>query len=288
MEIIEKAPAKINLSLDTPFRNLDGSPEWRMVMTAVDLADYVKIESANDITGIQVETDAGFLPQDQRNLAYQAAKKMQQLFAGHQGVRIKIKKNIPVAAGMGGGSADAAAVLRGLNKLWKLNLTRTKMAKIGLSIDSDVPFCVFSETSLVTGKGEIITPLGELMPMWIVIAKPRASVSTPTILKKISYSELSHQNVDEVVEAIRKKDSPRLFKAMGNTLEDLTMAELPEVAKIKAKMLAFGAEAAQMTGSGPTVFGLCSKKSRAQHVYNSLRGFCDEVYLVRPCNCNLV
>ena len=142
MEIIEKAPAKINLSLDTPFRNLDGSPEWRMVMTAVDLADYVKIESANDIdiTGIQVETDAGFLPQDQRNLAYQAAKKMQQLFAGHQGVRIKIKKNIPVAAGMGGGSADAAAVLRGLNKLWKLNLTRTKMAKIGLTIDSDVPF----------------------------------------------------------------------------------------------------------------------------------------------------
>lgn len=184
MEIIEKAPAKINLSLDTPFRNLDGSPEWRMVMTAVDLADYVKIESAGDILGIQVETDAGFLPQDQRNLAYQAAKKMQQLFAGHQGVRIKIKKNIPVAAGMGGGSADAAAVLRGLNKMWRLNLTRIEMAKIGLTIDSDVPFCVFSETALVTGRGEIITPLGELTPMWIVIAKPRASVSTPTILKK--------------------------------------------------------------------------------------------------------
>ncbi|EJF02056.1 4-(cytidine 5'-diphospho)-2-C-methyl-D-erythritol kinase [Liquorilactobacillus mali] len=284
MEIIEKAPAKINLSLDTPFRNLDGSPEWRMVMTAVDLADYVKIESASDIKGIQVETDAGFLPQDQRNLAYQAAKKMQQLFAGHQGVRIKIKKNIPVAAGMGGGSADAAAVLRGLNKMWKLNLTRTEMAKIGLTIDSDVPFCVFSETALVTGKGEIITPLGELTSMWIVIAKPRASVSTPTILKKISYSELSHQNVDEVVESIKKRDSIRLFKAMGNTLEDLTIAELPEVAKIKDKMISFGAQAAQMTGSGPTVFGLCSKMSRAQHVYNSLKGFCDEVYLVRPCN----
>ncbi|KRN27146.1 4-(cytidine 5'-diphospho)-2-C-methyl-D-erythritol kinase [Liquorilactobacillus mali] len=284
MEIIEKAPAKINLSLDTPFRNLDGSPEWRMVMTAIDLADYVKIESASDITGIQVETDAGFLPQDQRNLAYQAAKKMQQLFAGHQGVRIKIKKNIPVAAGMGGGSADAAAVLRGLNKMWKLNLTRTEMAKIGLTIDSDVPFCVFSETALVTGKGEIITPLGELTSMWIVIAKPRASVSTPTILKKISYSELSHQNVDEVVESIKKRDPMRLFKAMGNTLEDLTIAELPEVAKIKDKMISFGAQAAQMTGSGPTVFGLCSKMSRAQHVYNSLKGFCDEVYLVRPCN----
>ncbi|MCC7667034.1 4-(cytidine 5'-diphospho)-2-C-methyl-D-erythritol kinase [Liquorilactobacillus satsumensis] len=288
MEIIEKAPAKINLSLDTPFRHLDGAPEWRMVMTAVDLADYVQVKSAARFTGVKVETDKGFLPQDYHNLAYQAAKKMQQLFAGHQGVQIRIRKRIPVAAGMGGGSADAAAVLRALNKLWRLKLSRAQLAEIGLEIDSDVPFCVYSEPALVTGKGEKILPIGELPAMWIVLAKPKASVSTPTILKKISYAQLAHQDVTRVVEAIKQKDEELLFQTMGNTLEEITVTVLPEVKKLKDKMLEFGAEVAQMTGSGPTVFGLCSRYSRAQHVYNSLKGFCDEVYLVRPCKLDSV
>ncbi|KRL06194.1 4-(cytidine 5'-diphospho)-2-C-methyl-D-erythritol kinase [Liquorilactobacillus oeni] len=283
MDIIEKAPAKINLSLDTPFRHLDGDLEWRMVMVAVDLADYVQVSSDDRFTGIKLETDMGFLPQDYHNLAYQAAKKMQQLFAGHQGVQIQIQKKIPVAAGMGGGSADAAAVLRALNKLWKLKLNRAQLAEIGLQIDSDVPFCVYSEPALVTGKGEKVVPLGELPVMWIILAKPKASVSTPTILKKISYAQLAHQDVGQVAEAVRRKDEELLFHTMGNTLEEITGTVFPEVKKLKNKMLEFGADVAQMTGSGPTVFGLCSKYSRAQHVYNSLKGFCEEVYLVRPC-----
>ena len=117
METLEKAPAKLNLSLDALFRHLDGDPEWRMVMTAIDLADYVHIETRDDSNAIQVQTNTGFLPQDQRNLAFQAAKKLQELFQIDQGVMITIDKHIPVSAGMGGGSADAAAVLRGLNKL---------------------------------------------------------------------------------------------------------------------------------------------------------------------------
>ena len=284
METLEKAPAKLNLSLDALFRHLDGDPEWRMVMTAIDLADYVHIETRDDSNAIQVQTNTGFLPQDQRNLAFQAAKKLQELFQIDQGVMITIDKHIPVSAGMGGGSADAAAVLRGLNKLWKLNQSLTDLARIGLEIDSDVPFCVYSCPALVEGKGEKITPLNDLTSLWFVVAKPKASVSTPTILKQIDFSEIQHLNVESVVEAIQQQDWEQLTSSMGNSLEPITIQKYPEIIRIKERMIKFGAEAAQMSGTGPTVFGISTKQSRAQHIYNSLRGFCKEVYLVRPFN----
>ena len=284
METLEKAPAKLNLSLDALFRHLDGDPEWRMVMTAIDLADYVHIETRDDSNAIQVQTNTGFLPQDQRNLAFQAAKKLQELFQIDQGVMITIDKHIPVSAGMGGGSADAAAVLRGLNKLWSLNQSLTDLARIGLEIDSDVPFCVYSCPALVEGKGEKITPLNDLTSLWFVVAKPKASVSTPTILKQIDFSEIQHLNVESVVEAIQQQDWKQLTASMGNSLEPITIQQYPEIIRIKEKMVKFGAEAAQMSGTGPTVFGISTKQSRAQHIYNSLRGFCKEVYLVRPFN----
>lgn len=282
MEISEKAPAKLNLSLDTPFRHQDGDPEWKMVMTAIDLADYVTIKTTPKTTDIIIETDSGFLPNDQRNLAYQAAKKLQTDFKIKQGAIITITKKIPVSAGMGGGSSDAAAVLRGLNRLWNLNLSKSQLAKIGLQIDSDVPFCVYSQPALVTGRGEKITPLGSLPALWFIIAKPKISVSTPSILRQIDYQHITHQNVELVVDAILKQDLQLLTQNMGNVLEPITAQKYPEILKIKNKMLAFGAQAAQMSGSGPTVFGICDKYSRAQHIYNGLRGFCQEVYLVCP------
>lgn len=282
MEILEKAPAKLNLSLDTPFRHQDGEPEWNMVMTAIDLADYVHIETLDNTSEIIVETDSGFLPDDQRNLAYQAAKTLQQDFNVKQGVRITITKKIPVSAGMGGGSSDAAAVLRGLNQLWQLNLSKEQLALLGLKIDSDVPFCVYSQTALVTGRGEKITPLKSLPALWFVIAKPKASVSTPSIIRQIDYNRIIHQGVDAVCQAILNGDIEKLTANMGNVLEPITSHKYPEILRIKNKMISFGAQAAQMSGSGPTVFGVCTKYSRAQHVYNALRGFCQEVYLVCP------
>lgn len=282
MEILEKAPAKLNLSLDTPFRHQDGEPEWNMVMTAIDLADYVHIETLDNTSKIIVETDSGFLPDDQRNLAYQAAKTLQQDFNVKQGVRITITKKIPVSAGMGGGSSDAAAVLRGLNQLWQLNLSKEQLALLGLKIDSDVPFCVYSQTALVTGRGEKITPLKSLPALWFVIAKPKASVSTPSIIRQIDYNRIIHQDVDAVCQAILNGDIEKLTANMGNVLEPITSHKYPEILRIKNKMISFGAQAAQMSGSGPTVFGVCTKYSRAQHVYNALRGFCQEVYLVCP------
>lgn len=282
MEISEKAPAKLNFSLDTPFRHQNGEQEWKMVMIAVDLADYVHIKTSKKLKEITVATDSGFLPIDQRNLAYQAAKKLKERYQIDEGVEIVIDKKIPVAAGMGGGSSDAAAVLRGLNTLWRLGLSKAQLAKIGLEIDSDVPFCVYSEPALVTGKGEVVTPIGALPPLKLIIAKPRDSVSTPSILRRIDYDAIKHQDVEGVVDAIKQKDYSQMIKKMGNALEPITADRHPEILKIKQKMLAFGCDVAQMSGSGPTVFGICQKASRAQHIYNSLRGFCKEVYIVSP------
>lgn len=281
MEITEKAPAKLNLCLDTPFQHPDGRFEWKMVMTAIDLADYVHIETSSHSEQIIVQTDSGFLPCDQRNLTYQAARKIKSLFNIKTGLKISIRKKIPVAAGMGGGSADAAAVLRALNKLWNLSLSRKELAEIGLSIDSDVPFCVYSEPALVTGHGEIITPLTSLPAMWFVIAKPPASVSTPFILRQVDYSKLEHIAVDQVVSGIRQNNYQQITSHMANVLEPITASRYPEISKIKNKMLQFGTTTALMSGTGPTVYGVCQKYSRALRVYNSLRGFCEEVYLVK-------
>lgn len=284
MQIVEKAPAKINLGLDTLFEHESGEKEWNMVMTSVDLADYVQLESLTT-NHIEVITDSGFLPNDRRNLAFQAVSVLKRHCHIKTGVRITIKKVIPVAAGLGGGSSDAAAVLRGLNRMWHLNLDLATLAKLGLQIDSDVPYCVYSQTAHVTGKGEVVTPLRKLPPMWIVLAKPKVSVSTPNILRQVDYQQLpSHPNIDGLLAGIEREDAPAIFANMGNVLEPITSRRYPEITQIKRQLLTFGADAAQMSGTGPTVFGVCRKQSRAQRVYNSLKGFCREVYLVRPVN----
>ncbi|WP_407894813.1 4-(cytidine 5'-diphospho)-2-C-methyl-D-erythritol kinase [Lacticaseibacillus sp. N501-2] len=280
MELIEKAPAKINLSLDALYRHHDGEHEWRMVMTSVDLADYVHIQPAK---AIRVTTDSGFLPEDPRNLAYKAAMLLQQVAGVNAGARIHIEKHIPVSAGLGGGSSDAAAVLRGLNQLWQLGYSRTQLAQLGLQVDSDVPYCVYSHTAKVTGRGEIVEPLGSLPNFWVVLAKPRASVSTPSILNAVDYSKpLPRPDTDQVLAGIQAHDFAQMTKGMANSLEQLTASRYPEITDLRERFVRYGAQIAQMSGSGPTVFALCEKHSRAMRVYNSMKGFCPEVYLVRP------
>ncbi|CAM3066033.1 4-(cytidine 5'-diphospho)-2-C-methyl-D-erythritol kinase [Lactiplantibacillus plajomi] len=284
MQIVEKAPAKINLGLDTLFEHRNGDKEWNIVMTSVDLADYVQLEDLAT-NRIEVVTDSGFLPNDRRNLAFQAVSVLKRYCHVERGVRITIKKVIPVAAGLGGGSSDAAAVLRGLNLMWHLDLDLATLARLGLKIDSDVPYCVYSQTAHVTGKGEIVTPLPKLPPMWIVLAKPKISVSTPNILRQVNYAQLTaHPDIDQLLAGIQHGDAGEIFAHMGNVLEPITAKRHPEITQIKQQLLNFGADAAQMSGTGPTVFGVCRKQSRAQRVYNSLKGFCREVYLVRPVN----
>ncbi|KRK70442.1 4-(cytidine 5'-diphospho)-2-C-methyl-D-erythritol kinase [Lacticaseibacillus nasuensis] len=279
MALVQKAPAKINLSLDALYRHEDGEHEWRMVMTSVDLADYVHIAPSPTL---QVTTDSGFLPEDPRNLAYQAALALQRAAHTTLGAEIYIEKHIPVAAGLGGGSSDAAAVLRGLNELWGLGYSRAQLAHVGLAIDSDVPYCVYSQTALVTGRGDTITPLGAVPSCWVILAKPRVSVSTPSILKAIDYDHpLDRPDTKRVVAGIAHHDFAEMAAGMSNSLEQVTAKRHPEISALKARMLHYGAQVAQMSGSGPTVFGLCEKRSRAQRVFNSMNGFCHEVYLVR-------
>lgn len=280
MKIIVRAPAKLNLSLDAPFVHSDGAIEWRMVMTSIGLSDYVQVETTPGDT-IEIYSNSGFLPNDNRNLAYKAAHIFLRETQIKTGLKILIEKNIPVAAGLGGGSSDAAAVFKALNILFDFGLSLKELAKMGLQVDSDVPYCIYGDTALVSGRGDIITPLAKLPKMWFVLAKPHVSVSTPRIVKKLTKIPVVHPNTDALLHGIATNDYQAIVANMGNALETITIAEHPQILTLKERLVKYGCDGSQMSGSGPTVFGVCRTSSRAKRVYNSLSGFCNEVYLTQ-------
>ncbi|ASS97799.1 MULTISPECIES: 4-(cytidine 5'-diphospho)-2-C-methyl-D-erythritol kinase [Geobacillus] len=281
MRLSIKAPAKINLSLDVLYKRPDGYHEVKMVMTTIDLADRIELVALPEEDAVRIVSQNRFVPDDCRNLAYQAAKLLKETFSIRQGVAISITKHIPVAAGLAGGSSDAAATLRGLNKLWQLGLTVDELAELGAKIGSDVAFCVYGGTALATGRGEIITPIASPPPCWVVLAKPPIGVSTAEVYRNLELDRVSHPDVDAMVRAIEQQDYAAICRLVGNVLEEVTLKKYPEVAHIKEQMKRFGADAVLMSGSGPTVFGLIEHDSRMQRVYNGLRGFCDQVFAVR-------
>ncbi|MGF2144711.1 4-(cytidine 5'-diphospho)-2-C-methyl-D-erythritol kinase [Vagococcus fluvialis] len=284
MEIIEKAPAKINLGLDVLYKRNDGYHELEMIMASIDLADRLTFmkTKGNDIV---ITTNSGFLPTDRKNNIFQAIEAMKKRYAFEGGVHVNLQKNIPVAAGLGGGSSDAAATFRGINRLFDLEATLEEMTELAIPIGTDIPFCLKGETALVTGLGEIVTPLKRPIPQsWVVLVKPKISVSTPRVFSKIDVDTLTHPNIKALQKAIEDNDYTEMTQHLGNSLESYTMKKFPVVKMIKEKMLDFGADAAVMSGSGPTVIALCDKHSRAIHIANSLKGFCQEVYVVRTLN----
>ncbi|WP_163102914.1 4-(cytidine 5'-diphospho)-2-C-methyl-D-erythritol kinase [Peribacillus alkalitolerans] len=280
MKLMEKAPAKINLALDVLYKRPDDYHEVEMVMTTVDLADRIELA---EIAGkdIKIISHNRYVPDDSRNLAYQAANLLKQRYNIPNGVAITIEKNIPVAAGLAGGSSDAAATLRGLNKLWKLGLSLDELAVLGAEIGSDVSFCVYGGTALAKGRGEIITHLPTPPSCWVVLAKPTIGVSTADVYKRLDLQNVQHPNVPKMIEAIKDHDFKSVCSHLGNVLENVTLSLYPEVHHIKEQMKKFGADAVLMSGSGPTVFGLIEHDSRMNRVYNGLRGFCEHVYAVR-------
>nr|WP_295970519.1 4-(cytidine 5'-diphospho)-2-C-methyl-D-erythritol kinase [uncultured Bacillus sp.] len=280
MRLLVKAPAKINLSLDVLYKRPDGYHEVEMIMTTIDLADRLELTLLNK-KEIHILSHNRFVPDDQRNLAYQAAKLLQERFSVDKGVAITIEKNIPVAAGLAGGSSDAAATLRGLNKLWNLGLNLDELAELGAEIGSDVSFCVYGGTALAKGRGEIISPLSPPPTCWVVLAKPFIGVSTADVYRRLSLNGIRHPDTKKMIEAIEKNDFAGVCSNLGNVLEDVTFKLHPEVSLIKEQIKRFGADAVLMSGSGPTVFGLIQHDSRMQRVYNGLRGFCDQVFAVR-------
>ncbi|QKG83075.1 4-(cytidine 5'-diphospho)-2-C-methyl-D-erythritol kinase [Kroppenstedtia pulmonis] len=280
MDISIKAPAKINLTLDVLHKRADGYHELEMVMTTIDLAD--RIDLTETTGGIQLESTSGFVPFDERNLAYQAAVMVKERLGIKKGVHILIHKHIPVAAGLAGGSSDAAATLIGLNRLWNLGLSREELAKWGLELGSDVPFCVLGGTAIARGRGENLTPVPPPPPCWVILAKPSHGVSTAEVFGALKLDQVSHRpNLKGMIQALESKDFDAVCGHLDNVLEDVTIPAYPKVARLKERMAAFGAQGVLMSGSGPTVFGLINRESVAKRVVNGLRGFCRHVYAVR-------
>ena len=275
-----KAPAKINLTLDVLYKRPDNYHEVEMVMTTVDLADRIGLENRLDGL-IKIFSADRFVPDDERNFAYQAAKLLKDTYGIKHGVSITIEKEIPIAAGLAGGSSDAAATLRGLNELWNLNLSLDTLAELGAKIGSDVSFCVYGGTALATGRGEKIQELPAPPACWVVLAKPKIGVSTAEIYGNLKVDQIKHPNTKEMLKAIKTNNYELMCRSLGNVLESVTFNLYPEVVTLKEQMQRFGADAVLMSGSGPTVFGLVDTEVRVNRIYNGLRGFCDEVYVVR-------
>lgn len=278
--LYEKAPAKINLTLDVLHKRPDSFHEVEMIMTTVDLADRVWIRPT-DNGRITIKASERFVPSDRKNLAYQAAELLQRKYGIREGIEITLEKSIPVAAGLAGGSSDAAATLRGLNRLWNLGIGADELATLGARIGSDVSFCVHGGTALATGRGEIIKNLPAPPNCWVILAKPAISVSTGDIYGNLDLSAVQHPRTSSMIEALQAGDYDKMCQSVGNVLEAVTMELHPQVVMLKEQMKRFGADAVLMSGSGPTVFGLVKHESRVPRIYNGLKGFCPEVYAVR-------
>ena len=281
-----KARAKINLGLDVVRRREDGYHEVRMVMQMLKLYDQIDIEKTQE-SGILVRSNLSFLPTDERNIAYKAAKVMIDQFGLEQGVIIRIEKHIPVAAGMAGGSTDCAAVLYGMNKLFGLRLNQKKLRELGVKLGADVPYCLMRQTALSEGIGEILTPISPLQDCPILIAKPSVSVSTRHVYEHLKLDEQTmHPDIDGIVTALADGDLYGVTDRMANVLETVTVPEHPVIDEIKKQMMASGAVNALMSGSGPTVFGIFDDEEKAKKACEDMKasGLARQIYLTRPFN----
>lgn len=280
-KIYVKAPAKINLLLDVLRKREDGFHEVEMIMTMVDLADRLEMSELHRDT-IIISSQVGYIPLDEKNLAFQAARLIKERYDVRKGVYIHLDKKIPVAAGLAGGSSDAAATLRGLNRLWGLGIPEDELCVLGAELGSDVPFCVTGGTAIARGRGEKLEPIEAPPQCWVVLAKPPINVSTADVYGRLRANELTHHpSVAGMRDALARGSFQDMCAGLGNVLETVTLKTHPEVLQLKESMLRLGADGVLMSGSGPTVFGLVSKEAKLPRIYNGLRGYCKEVYVVR-------
>ena len=280
-----KALAKVNLGLDVIRRREDGYHEVKMIMQTVRLYDRIILEKTQQ--GISMETNLSFLPVNEQNIAYRAAKMLMDEFHIQGGLHIKIDKHIPVAAGMAGGSTDGAAVLYGVNKIFKLGLTKRQLMERGVKLGADVPYCIMRGTVLSEGIGEILTPVSSLPDCHILIAKPPVSVSTKHVYENLKLDKIEkHPDIDGMVEALRMEELHGVTQRMENVLETVTIPEHPEIQQIKDLMIKEGALNALMSGSGPTVFGIFDDREKGMRARDLLRksSLARQTYLVRPFN----
>ena len=278
------APAKINLGLDVLGRRDDGYHELRMVMATVRVFDRITL-TVTAAPGIRIQTNRGFLPTDSHNLAWRAAAMLMEEAGVEEGLFIDLEKKIPVAAGLAGGSSDAAAVLEGVNRLFDLGLDREALSARGARIGADVPYCLMKGTALAEGFGEILTPLPALPPCFIVLAKPRAHISTAQVFGSLDrMTGWEHPDIDGQMAALAEGDLEGVARHMGNVLELVTAPICPAVGEFREIMLGRGALGAMMSGSGPTVFGIFADEESARAACTALREHSQaaEVFLTAP------
>ena len=285
-QVIRKARAKINLGLDVVKRREDGYHEVKMIMQTVDLFDELTI-CKTEQPGIQITTNVGDIPVNEDNLIYKTAKLMLDKYSIQQGIAVHLKKVIPVAAGMAGGSTDAAATFTGLNQLFDLKIPDEELMKMAVKIGADVPYCIMRGTALSEGIGEILNPLPPMPRCPILIAKPAISVSTKYVYENLHANELKeHPDIDGIVEAIKAEDIKGVASKLENVLETVTEREYPVITELKDFMKSHGALNAIMSGSGPTVFGIYDREDVAAEAYRALKaaGIAKQVFLTETFN----
>ncbi len=276
-----RALAKINLGLDVLRRRDDGYHEVRMIMQTLKMYDKITIRKMKE-PGIQLKSNLFYVPENESNLAYRAAKMLADEFQLAQGIFIDLQKFIPVAAGMAGGSSDAAAVLYGVNRMFQLNLSKRQLMERGVKIGADVPYCIMRGTVLAEGIGEKLTPLPPMPSCKVVVAKPQISVSTKFVYENLKLGEVAaHPDIDILLAGIREGDLHKVAANMGNVLETVTIPHYPVIAQIREEMMRLGALNAMMSGSGPTMFGLFDDDELAEQAYSELRegSLARQVYL---------
>ena len=283
-----KALAKNNLGLDVLRRREDGYHEVKMIMQTIGLHDDLEIRKTKT-PGIQVKTNLYYLPTNENNLVYKAAKLLMDEFQIQDGVSIQLKKRIPVAAGMAGGSSDGAAVLWGINQMYGLGLSMQALMERGVRLGADVPYCIQRGTALAEGIGEKLSVLPPMPKCTILIAKPGISVSTKFVYENLHANDLKpeqHPDVDSMIEAMRQKDLGLLCSRMGNVLETVTIPAYPVINEIKRTMMDNGAIGSMMSGSGPTVFGIFDSPAAAKQAMKAVRAakLAKQICLTTPYN----
>ena len=281
-----KALAKINLGLDVVRRREDGYHEVRMIMQTIHLYDKLEIQKTTE-SGIAITSNLSYVPTNENNLVYKAGKLLMDEFDIKEGVSVYLQKRIPVAAGMAGGSTDAAAMLYGMNQIFDLGLSRKDLMERGVKIGADVPYCLMRGTALAEGIGEKLTSLPPMVKCPVLIAKPAISVSTKFVYENLKLNEETiHPDIDQLIVDIKNKDLHAIAGHMGNVLETVTILEYPVIAEIKEQMMKSGAVNAMMSGSGPTVFGLFEDDETAQKAYDDMvkSGIAKQIYVTSIYN----
>ncbi len=286
-KIEKKAYAKVNLALDVIRRREDGYHDVKMIMQNLNIYDELEflVNEESGTRNIIIETDREDIPTDRRNLIYRAIDLMLEKYNINAEIKVKLTKNIPVEAGMAGGSTDCAAAIRAVNELFLLGLDEDEMMKIGVKLGADVPYCIMARTALSEGIGEILTPVKSLPDCYVVVAKPPVNVSTKMVYEGLNLQSLkSHPRVDDMVLALSERNLYKTAECMENVLETVTVKLYPEIEKIKDIMKEKGALNAIMSGSGPTVFGIYEDITAAKKTAEYLleNDFSKEVFVTEP------